>query len=788
MKLWGNTVPGRSAFRILVMAALQGPVLCASARAQTPQPSAPVVHAFDVPAGQLDRVLVTIAEQGHRPISFDAGLTANALGHGVKGTMTTGQAIDQALADTGFEQFTTSGGALSIRRKPVPTPHADAQSASDAPTLPQIVVRDSLQSAAGQFAGTASASATRTDTPLTDIPQSVQVITQEVMRSQQTQSVEDILSNVSNVTISPSTVGQDMIQIRGFAAPVSTDGLMTDTYQNALAIPLIGVAQVDVLKGADSILAGSMQPGGVVNVVRKQPQADRVNEVTLQTGSYGEMQAGFDSAGALSADQRLTYRFVVSGDRTSESYGGGVGQRTLYLAPSVGYRTASSNLVVGFTQNTEHVPVPLYTMIVDGSPAKISSPIGGADDHMRINDTSVYYDFTQKLLSNWTFRSKASYDASVTSYYDNDATELDDSGLASFYPVAGALHQRTLSLEETLQAKYRTGPVSQTFLAGFSWQRNLINTATGGDFAALTTGSIFTENLPEVQLPASGFVTSVSDYSYQAYLQDQIALFDRLHVLASISHAQARNDYSSGKEYSEGAWSPNIGVLYQLTGELGFYANYLRSFTPQGTDFLANGEVAPPAIGKSVEIGLKGSFLDDKLIASANAFRSAVTNMVVQAGPTILDNELIPGGTVSRGVEFDVSGEILPGWNVIANYAYTDQTSPEYQSSISLLPRHSFRLWTTYAFRSEALHGWSIGGGIKGRSAYQGESTGKLPSYYVPGQASTDITVSYHRKDWSIAFGVKNLLNRNLYGDTATNSFLAVYPGRTFVLTGRYAI
>lgn len=788
MKLWGNTMLGKSASGIAVFVVLQSPLLSASALAQTPQSPGSAVHAFDVQAGQLGRVLVTIAEQGHRPISFDAGLTTNALGQGVKGSMTTGQAIDEALAGTDFERVTTSGGALSIRHKPAPLSAADAQSASAAPTLPAIVVHDSPQSSASQFAGTASASATRTDTPLTDIPQSVQVITQEVMRSQQTQSVEDVLSNVSNVTISPSTVGQDTIQIRGFAAPVSTDGLMTNTYQNALSIPLIGVGQVDVLKGADSILSGSMQPGGVVNVVRKQPQADPVNEVMLQTGSYGEMQAGFDSAGALSPDRRLTYRFVVSGNRTAESYGGGVGQRSLYLAPSIGYKTASSDLVVGFTQNTEHVPVPLYTMIVDGSPAKISSPIGGADDHMRINDTSVYYDFTQKLLSNWTFRSKASYDVSVTSYYDNDATELDDSGLASFYPVAGALHQRTLSLEETLQAKYRTGPVSQTVLAGLSWQRNLINTATGGDFAALTTGSIFTENQPEVQIPASGFVTSVSDYSYQAYLQDQISVFGRLHVLASISHAQARNDYVTGKEYSEGAWSPNIGVLYQLTGDLGVYANYLRSFTPQGTDFLANGEVAPPAIGKSVEIGLKGSFLDDRLIASVDVFRSAVTNMVVQAGPTILDNELIPGGTVSRGVELDVSGEIVPGWNVIANYSYTNQTSPEYQSSVSLLPRHSFRLWTTYAFQGDALHGWSVGGGIRGRSAYQGESTGTLPSYYVPGQASTDLTVSYHRKDWSVAFGVKNVFNRTLYGDTATNSFLAVYPGRTFVLTGRYAI
>jgi iron complex outermembrane receptor protein len=766
--------------------ACQIPLLSTSAFAQTHEAAdSPdlVPQQYAIPAGQLDRVLVAVATESRRPISFDAAITSNAQSNGVKGFLSVAQAIDMALQGTGFERVTASGGALTIRASATPVPVGVDQ--SDA-VLPQITVRDSAQKA-DQFNAATSSSATRTDTPISDTPQSVQVITRDVMQSQQTQSLESVLSNVSNVTVSPSAVGQDTVQIRGFSAPVSTDGLMSNTFQNALSIPLIGLEQVDVLKGADSILAGQMQPGGVVNVIRKKPQADPVNEITMQTGSYGEFLTGFDSAGALTADKRLTYRFVVSGERTGETYGGSVGKRTLYVAPSVGYKTGTTDLVVGFTQNTQHLPIQPFTMIVNGSPARLSYPIGTAEDHLRINDSTLYYDFSQKLTPNWTFKSKASYDASVTSYYDNNATELNGNGLAYLYPVAGALRQRTLSLEESVQGKFKTGPVSHTVLTGFSYQRNLITNATGGDIAALTTGSIFSQVLPEVPIPASGFVSAVNDYSSQVFLQDQLSVMGRLHVLASIAHAQARNDYATGKEYTQGAWSPNIGVLYQLTGTIGVYANYLKSFTPQGTDFLSTGGTAPPSIGKSVEVGVKGNFLDDRLTASVDLFRSAVANMVVQTGPTITSNILIPGGTVSRGVEFDVSGQIMPGWNVIANYSYTAQASPVYAGSVSLLPRHGFRLWTTYAFHGDALQGWGVAGGIRGRSSYAGQKTGSLPAYRVPGQVSTDVNVSYRRKTWTMTFGVKNVFNHPWYGDTATNSFLAVYPGRTFLLTGTYA-
>jgi iron complex outermembrane receptor protein len=783
----------RASLGLAIFITCQIPLTCSSAFAQSAASVGTATLDYNIPAGQLDRVLVAVAAQSRRPISFDAAVTKNFLSPGVKGSLTVEQAIDKALVGTDLERVATGSGALSIRAKSEAASEFNAiqDTAPAAASLPQITVHDLAQPSSTGFIAPNSSSATRTDTLISELAQSVQVITQDVMRSQQTQSVEDVLSNVSGVTVNPDALLQDTVSIRGFVAPVSTDGLTTNSssgsaFQDGLSIPLIGVERIDVLKGADSILAGAMDPGGVVNVVRKQPQADPVHEITLQTGSYGEMLAGADLAGAITGDQRLTYRFVVSGERTGETYGGAIGKRSLYVAPSIGYKTADTDFVVGFEQNTQHLPVPQYTMIVNGSPAHLSYPIGNADDHVRLNSSTIYYTLSQKLSSNWTLRSKASYSASVESFFDNSATELDDSGDALFLPVSGVDHQRALSLEESLQGKFSTGPLSHTVLAGFSYQKSVLNNDAGADAAGVSLGSIFSTVLPEVNTPANLGSTRLTDYSNQIYLQDQISVYQRLHILTSISHAQDLSGNSSSGASSADAWSPNIGVLYQLTGNLGVYANYLRSFTPQGLDLLADGSGAPPSRGKQVEVGLKGNFLEDRLTASVALFRAAATNQVLQDSSNPDIYTINPAGTVSRGVELDVSGELSKGWNVIANYSYTAQQSPAPTTTYSSLPHHLFRLWTTYALQGEALHGFGVGGGITVRSSYLGEQTGDVP-FTVPGQASTDLSVFYRGKNWSTTFGVKNVFDHRLYGDTATNSFLAVYPGRTFLLTGTYA-
>ncbi|MFL9875843.1 TonB-dependent siderophore receptor [Paraburkholderia megapolitana] len=792
MNLLGGRIRNRASLSLALLIACQVPLTYKSAYAQSAPPVASAMLSYDIPAGPLDKVLVAVASVSRHPISFNSVLTSTYKSGAVKGNLTVEQAIDKALTGTDLERATTPDGVLTVRVKPSATPPAETQESTQAAVLPLINVTDTgTKENVTSFTAANSSSATLTDTPASETPMAVQTVTQAVMRSQQATSVADALRNVSGVSIDPAQAGQPTISIRGFAAPVSTDGLQTNNtnngaYQNGLDIPLIGVERIDVVKGADSIISGGTNPGGVVNVVRKQPQADPVYEFETQVGSYGDVLIGGDAGGAISKDNNLNYRFIVNGERTGESYGGAVGMRNLYIAPSIGYQTANTNLVVGFEQNTQHLPLPFYTVFLDGTPAHVTHPFGNENDHYRTNSSTFYYDFSQHITPVWSVKSKASYNASVTSFYYTHGNPIDDLGDAIFVPVATSIHQRALSFQEILEGKFSTGAIAHDLVAGFSYQRSLTTAGAAGDIAGIFPGSIYTTTPPEDAFPTSSTI-SQNGYSSQFYLQDQ-ARYGRLHLLASISHGQAWSGTSTSTS-GDSAWSPNVGVLYQLTGDVAAYASYQKTFTPVTNSLLVGGGAPSPELGKNVEVGLKGDFLDDRVTASVALYRTVETNVVVldQAVPgySLLD----PAGFVTKGVEVDVSGQITNGLKVIANYTYNAQKVPGSASvEVSALEaRHKVSLWAEYALQTPAFQGFGFSGGITARSSYQaGQTVITNPLVRVPGQAIVDASVFYRSKKWSTTFGVKNIFNHVQYTANGDDVFLQFLPGRTFVLTSIY--
>jgi iron complex outermembrane receptor protein len=793
MNLFGGSKRGRTSLGLALLIACQVPLAYTSARAQSAPTAAAAVLGYDIPAGPLDKVLVAIASVGRRPISFDPALTSSYKSGAVKGNLTVEQAVDKALDGTGLERATTPDGALTVRAKSGAKAPVETPDSTSAAVLPQInVTGTATKESATSFTAANSSSATLTDTPVSETPMAVQTVTQAVMQSQQASSVADALRNVSGVSVSVQGATQPTIDIRGFSAPVSTDGLVaqgtvgTNEYQNGMAIPPIGVAQIDVAKGADSIISGGTNPGGVVNVIRKQPQADPVYEVQTQVGSYGDVLIGGDAGGAISKDNNLNYRFIVNGERTGESYGGAVGMRDLYIAPSIGYQTASTNLVVGFEQNTQHQPLAYYTVFLDGTPAPVTHQFGDENDHYFTNSSTFYYDFSQSISPGWSVKSKASYSAVADTIYEWEGAMLDDLGDAAFVPIGLSTHQQQLSLQETLEGKFKTGPIAHDVMAGFSYQRSVLSITDKTDAAGIVVGNIYTTTLPEVTFPFIPVLAQVG-YSDQFYLQDQ-AKYGRFHLLASISHGQSWSE-SAGTSSSNSAWSPNVGALYQLTGDIAAYATYQKSFTPQLSALLVGGGAAPASIGDNAEVGLKGNFLDDRITASVALYRTAATNVTI-ADPAVPGYYFLdPAGYVTKGIELDVSGQITNGLKVIANYTYNAQQQPVEAgvAANALEPRHKVSVWAEYAFQTPALQGFGLSGGITARSSYQaGQSASTKPLVHAPGQGIADASVFYRSKKWTTTFGVRNIFNHVQYGADGTDAFLAILPGRTFVLTSIY--
>ncbi|RKP57618.1 TonB-dependent siderophore receptor [Pararobbsia silviterrae] len=752
--------------------------------------SAATLH-YALPAGPLDHALASFAAYAGVSVSYAPGTVEGKQSPGLTGTYTVREGLDKLLAGTGLEAASADDKAYVIQKASAgATPSTPASHTDTVPTLPLVTVNSSVDTGSSNgFVTTQSTTAMRTDTAIADTPQSVTVVDQSVMQSQQSRSLSDALQNVSGVTVAPSTLGPT-VSIRGFDAPVMTDGMnsvtssLFSTQQGAssLNVPIAAVQQLEVLKGADAIIAGPSNPGGIVNLVLKQPQTDPVREVSMQLGPYGDILSSLDLAGAMFGDDRISYRLVISGEHSGQSQGDYDGMHDFYIAPSVRWKSGDTDLIVGFSQNTSHEPFPWFTILLPTGPVTDPVRFGTAADNITENDTAVYYNLEEKLTDNITFRSKARYDAELTGTTGmNFLTTLNvGAGEQAFYiPFSQFTQSDRWTFDNSVQAKFSIGPVAQTVVGGFTYSKmNGIASAYSG-LPILT--SIYAPQFPSTGFPY-GLAYNINDHINNEYLQDQIAV-GRLHVVVNLSYSQAWGwSATQPDQPSQHGWSPNIGAVYQLTDSVGLYANAMKSFTPQ-IALTPTGSFSPPDTGRSAEAGFKIDLADDRLTSTISFYRTALINKAV-SDPAEPGYYLVLPQTTSRGVEIDVQGSPYKGVNLIGSYTYADFLSQP-TSGFSAIPRHTASFWATYDFQNAALHGWGFGAGIKARSDYA-ITTSANATYDIAGQAEVDAGVYYKAKKWSMRLGVQNLFDRRLYSDYSAENDIYIEPGRTVLLTGTY--
>ncbi|EJL84977.1 TonB-dependent siderophore receptor [Herbaspirillum sp. CF444] len=803
----------------------------------------PAKVSFNIPADRLDHVLIAIAKSVGGIILFDPALTGALRSPGVQGSFTVQDALREAMKGSDLEARANPDGSFGVHRVAAKaatpaapeSPAASASSLELAPSvLPTVVISNNsdVQTSHGYndigFVTRTTRSATRTDTPLSEIPQSVQGVTADLLERQQAQSVVDALRNASSVAFERGS-GVDQagtLYVRGFVAPVMKNGVadlvsLTNVTNGRVAgsrsitsldTPIAAIERVEVLGGADSIIAGGpMEPGGVVNILTKRPQADAVRELTLEIGNDGHRRTALDLAGSLSADQIWTYRTVVSATHDARTFDGYDGAREFYLAPSIGYRHDGTSLVAGASHQLARAPFGGYqnAQLTDQGPGPNirTSPWGRADDHSYAAKTEVFYDLEQRLGEGWAFLSKAQfaklrYDS--TGYVSCLPSDLGaTTGVC--LPDQSTLTSYSRYMEASVRGKFQTGSLQHTMLVGMSYRQtrlgsyNDLDSPDAVDVPWPPSGM----QLPPVTGAKSLIATDDTIYSSNVFLQDQMT-WRRWHMLVNVGYEQERNNFSLDvdrngveRDTSPPRNSPvyNLGIAYRLGERATLYANAFRSFTPGNRvlDATLNGGppgtiVAPPTTGKSVEIGLKLNLLDNRATFSAALYRATHTNVlqptsVQQTTSSFVDYVLLPS-TISRGVELNIAGRLMAGWNLTASYSYIAfqyAKPPGEDPQLSQFPRHRASLWSTYDFQAEGWRGWGVGLGLTMRSGYQAFSeTDTLVR--LAGQTRTDASIYYRSRHGRTTLGIKNLFNRRLYSDFSAST-VGVEPRRTLLLT-----
>jgi iron complex outermembrane receptor protein len=681
----------------------------------------------------------------------------------------------------GADGATGSDGSQSITNTP-------------AQTLPRVLVTAPVPQS---YLTTNATTATKTDTPLKDIPQAVRVIRGELLQDQAALSVNDVLRNVAGVapvqnragTTATAYFGQ--ILTRGFRSEIYQDGIRQRFFYDVDSEALHNTERVEVLKGPGSELYGLGTLGGLVNYVSKTPQPTAAySSTTTMGGSTGGVifKQGADLTGPLNPSGTFMYR--LSGElEQSDLFQDNTPLRRRDLSASVLWdnkldttvkfdvdaRDRRQTLYLGLPFPFTAVPIPITR-----------NPGEPAFNQLHNDGIEVSLDATHRFNDVWSSRTVLRYDVAE-------------------YHFAGANSKSLLADGVTLKRSYtdyredyNESVIEQDFIAKTTVLDHPATTLFGGEFSALFdhsgafSGKIGTLNLvnqvyglSSPTITGNNFPFDVNQANYGLFFQQQVQPLDPLHLTAGVRYDYLRErdntiaDGGNNIVTINHAFTWRTGATYDVWGPLSTYASYATSFTPNVGSLNLTDEVTghPPETGHQYEVGLK-LHESTRYSATLGLFELTRQNVLVPDPTSDIGASRLSGKQRSRGTDIDLSVEVARGLNVTASYAYVfatvlEDTSNPIGAQLNNVPRHQASLWTRYDFENEGpLGGWFVGAGM----VYVGKRPGDLAnSFYLGDYATMDAVVGRRWKRVTAQVNVKNALDERYYVYADRRS--RVYPG-----------
>ncbi len=662
--------------------------------------------------------------------------------------------------------------------------------AQEASLLDEIVVNARRESyRPGKALG-----ATRTQTEIERIPQSIQVVPRSVIEEQQIVRLADVVANVSNVQPGGTQGNRsETFVIRGFeAASYAIDGIMLNPAQNFTETvrDLANVAQVEVLKGPAAVLYGRGEPGGVINVVTQRPSDQLGGNAVLQADGNGLRRVQGSVSGALAPT--LAARMSIAAQQTGTFRDHQADGDRVFAAPSLAWRPNERlRADLDYEYTRQNSPGDRGLVVVDGvvrGPAQRSFGEPWSRNHGTSHSVRGRVEYT---ASEWlTLRQIVNHQEGDSGRHVADFTGLSRDGQSV---LRRGVRQQQSAAATTVQsealARLETGPLRHQVLAGFEY----VDARRRTDEARATLASISALDPVPGALPGDYMhARSIDvDARYAAgYVQDQISVGDRWELLAGIRWddvSQSTVDNGSRTREDGQRASPRVGVVWVAAPSTSVYANVSTSFRPRSATLYAGGN-APPETGRQYELGIKTSLLDGRVLATAALFEITKRN-VSTTDPDNSGYVVVTGQQRVRGVELDVIGEPTPNWRLILGAGYLDAqvTRDNVHATGNRLrgvPRFSASLWSTYRFTEGSLYGLTLGAG----AVHVGEREGDLAnSYRIPGYTRLDASAAYHFGGrYELALRLRNIGNRFYIEQPVTRT--TNYAGAPRMLSATFSV
>ncbi|MBN9546982.1 MAG: TonB-dependent siderophore receptor [Alphaproteobacteria bacterium] len=569
-----------------------------------------------------------------------------------------------------------------------------------------------------------STTATKTETPLIDIPQSITVVTQKEMQDRGVSNLQDATRYVPGVVFTQGEGNRDNPVFRGNSGggDLFLDGVRDDAeyYRD-----VYNIDRVEVLKGPNAMIFGRGAAGGLINRVTRMADWSEKRQVHVEGGSYGDFRGTFDVDQPVSDDLalRLTGLYM-----RADSYRNGVNFERYGLNPTATFLlTPNTTIRAGYEHFYDHRVGDRGVSSFNGVPLKTNGSTFFGDPTQSPNRAyvnNVTLDIEHLFSDSLVLRNKTRY-ADYDKLYQNVYPGTVNAAGTTVQILAynNAMRRKNVFNQTDLNWTVEAAGMRHTLLLGTEFGRQETdNLRHSGTFGGATSINVPISN-PTVSVPVVFAINATDGNNHGVadiaafYAQDQIELSPQWQFVGGVRyddfHVNFLDRRGTGTRIrtSDAMWSPRAGLIYKPQDDMSLYASYSLTFVPRAGAQLASLSVAPTAAGNAAagpekftnyEVGVKWNILPDLDFTGSLYFLDR-TNVIVP-DPVIAGQYILIDGQNTKGTELSLTGQITPDWTIVGGYSYalgkarTTATGP--YTRLGGLPEHTFSLWNRYDFNS----------------------------------------------------------------------------------------
>lgn len=654
---------------------------------------------------------------------------------------------------------------------------------------------------APRYVSTAGESASKSDIPLVELPQSVSVVSRDMI---------DLLNWTSlneSVRYSAGATGEafgpderyDWLQVRGFDPVQFIDGVQAPIGSvNNTGTDLYGSESVEVLKGPASVLYGQSPPGGIVNMVSRRPQDELGGELEVQGGEYNMWQVAGDLTGPMT--DRVSAR-ITALYRDRETQVDFLTSKRLFVSPAITFRLGDSTELTLLANYQDDDLENQSTGFLPAFGTQLPNPLGKVPVGRNLGETgynffkreqwSAGYDFSHSFSDNFTIQQNLKYfDVKVDSravfgagLVDNDFDGVpDDFRTVNRFDFPFNERIDSLSVDTRGHFSFDAGGAEHSLLLGVDY-RDYDGYSEFG-FGLAPAIDLFDPVYDAVIPPATifPFIDETRD-QLGVYVQEQLKVGNFILTL------NGRNDWverdpTAGDKVDDEEFTYRVGLNYVFDNGLTPYIQAATSFQPlSGATF--DGVPFEPSTGDQVEAGIKfdGRALDpDVRVFGSLAAYEIVQKNVLTPDPDNLFFSVQEGEVEVKGVELELAARIRE--RLTFNLAFTTidteitkTTGADLGNELVAVPDMLASALADYTFQEGALAGFGFGLGLRHRGELFGDGANQFKSDSV---TLYDAILHYDTRNWRIAVNASNFTDE-IFVDRCSSTSNCFYGTRRLV-------